>query len=250
MAIIDSKLHEVAAKDPKNKLRFATIHTGPKGKAPELTVSALQGAQAGSPPANVRRWRVQLGLKDNLGELDLEDFYRDETVGGLPAIVVDMIGPGSAEKMRPMEEPGPAGPAFKFEAPKGWKEVPPNQFSSLSFLIVEKDKKAIVTVSELQGDGGGLLENVNRWRKQVGLGPIDATQADALPEIVIDSLKAKLVDVTGTGPNVPPERNRILGAVLLRANQAVFFKLTGPRDFVGQQQSAFETFLKSIRFGG
>jgi hypothetical protein len=35
---------------------------------------------------------------------------------------------------------------------------------------------------------------------------------------------------------------------LLHGGQSWFVKLTGPADLVGQQQSAFEAFVKSLRF--
>ena len=111
-----------------------------------------------------------------------------------------------------------------------------------------KDKKAEVTVSIFPGEAGGLVANVNRWRKQIGLDELPATQINALPEVSIGNLKGKLVDITG--PAAPPVPNRILGAILKREADSLFFKMRGPSDFVGEQRSVFETFLKSIKFAG
>lgn len=239
--------------DKDKKLRYATIYVGPKGKAPELTVTALQGVKAASVPENVVRWRIQLGLKITradgsplLGAGDLEDFYRYEHAGDLTVLVVDMIGPGGGN-MPPMEEPAPTEPPFKFEVPLGWKEIPPtDKLYVLSFVTVDKDKKAAINVSVFPGAGGGLLLNVNRWRGQVNLGALTAEQVNALPDVAVGDAKGKLVDIKG--PDAPPQRNRILGAILIRATDSRFFKMMGPSDVVDQQQQAFETFLKSIKF--
>ena len=98
----------------------------------------------------------------------------------------------------------------------------------------------------MAGDGGGLLLNVNRWRGQVKLGELTPAQVSALPDVVIGTTKGKLIDITG--PDAPPSMNRILGAVLLREHDALFFKMRGPAELVGKQLPEFESFLKSIKF--
>ncbi len=48
------------------------------------------------------------------------------------------------------------------------------------------------------GDGGGLLANFNRWRGQLGLGPV--TEADLAKEVQPLDLpggKASVADITG-----------------------------------------------------
>jgi hypothetical protein len=240
-------------KDKDNKLRFATIHTGPKGKSPELAVSVVQGESAISLPLNIHRWRMQLGLK-SLGPklVDVEDFLRPVSVDGVPAFVIDMTGPGSQAPMAAQAEPAPPAAQrapFKYEIPPGWKEIPPtSQFYILSFRAADMDGKVDINVSVLSGAGGGLLANVNRWRGQVRLGELTPAQIEALPEVDIGGAKGKLVDFTG--PDAPPQNNRIVGAILIREADSLFFKMMGPSNLVGRQQPAFETFLKSVNFGG
>lgn len=57
-----------------------------------------------------------------------------------------------------------------------------------------------IAVSRLGGTAGGLLQNINRWRRQIGLGP--ASEAD-LPGMVerieVGDRTVPLVDMTGPG---------------------------------------------------
>jgi hypothetical protein len=225
------------------KFRYATIFTGPKDKGLELTVSSLPG-QA-SVPQNVIRWRMQLGLKNVLLPADLEDFYRYDEVAKRLAIVVDMVGPGGDAKMPPMPEPEPPRVPFKYQTPEGCKQIPPtNDLYVLSFRVSDKDGKVDINVSAFPGDAGGLVANVDRWRRQVGVAPMTQAEAAALADVSIGAAKGKLVDVTGT--DAPAQRNRIIGAILIQPRTSLFFKMMGPKDSLDRQKPAFESFLKSV----
>ncbi len=247
-------------KSKDNNLRYATIYTGPKGTALEITVFGLQGEKAASVPDNVVRWREKdLGLKNKIGGYtilsprDLEDFYRFEEVGKRSAVIVDMVGPGPrGEQPREFPREMPAGaikppaPPFQYKVPDGWKETPPAvEFSILAFQAGDKDGKVDINVSVA---GGSLVANVNRWRGMFKLASMTPDQVNSLPEVVIGNAKGKLVDITGA--DAPPQRNRIVVAVLVRPNDSMFFKMTGPNEPVDRQIPALEAFLKSIQFGG
>jgi hypothetical protein len=245
-----------ADKGEKDK-RFATLHTGPKGSAPEVAVSSVEGEMAASVAANVNRWRGQLGWENRrfrLGPDDALDYCKAQIVDGRQVFVVDLTGPGSPALMGPGNvAPAKAANApalpFSYEAPPGWKKMPPNPIAMLAFEAVGEGRKVEITVTALKGQGGGLLANVNRWRDQVKLDAWAPSELDGLPEVAIGAAnKGKLIDVTG--PKAPPERNRIIGAILFRANDSLFFKMMGPSDAVRRQRPAFEAFLKSVTFGG
>ena len=66
-----------------------------------------------------------------------------------------------------------AGQKPEWIVPPGWRETPPTRFLLAKFVTAGGDgAKAEVNVTALNGDGGGLPANVNRWRSQVGLGPV------------------------------------------------------------------------------
>lgn len=227
--------------EPNEKLRYKTIFPG--AKEPEVTVSFLPGMQPLD--QNINRWRGQLGL-EGLGRFDLLGFYREETVDDRTAYIVDFTGPGSMAKvMAQAPEAPPPELEFKYKAPASWKEIPPNQFSELAFEVVDGKQRAAITVSQLARDGGGLLANVNRWRGQIGLRPIDNALLDKdAQDLAVGKDKGKLVDLQGD----PPDARRIVGVVLPRGDRTYFFKMTGPSALVGNQRQAFDAFMKSVSF--
>ena len=95
----------------------------------------------------------------------------------------------------------------------------------------------------LPGQVGGLLANVNRWRKEVELPDVTAVELQKTAKM-LDSRAGSVIYVDLVGP----KGERTLGGILLHGGQTWFFKLRGPTDLVGAQQMAFETFVKSLRF--
>jgi hypothetical protein len=82
-----------------------------------------------------------------------------------------------------------------WQEPKGWVKGPKTQFSFASFRVGDGDAAPALTVTRA---GGDLLENVNRWRGQLGLDPLKQSGlADALKERKIGDATALVVDMTG-----------------------------------------------------
>ncbi len=141
-------------------------------------------------------------------------------------------------------------PPLKYTLPAGWQEKPLTQLRVASFEISENDKKADVSVIPLGGMAGGDLPNVNRWRGQVGLAPVEEAAVQKMTEkVLIAGQDADLFDIAGTNPS-SGEAQRILASVLHRDDAAWFFKMAGDADLVEAQKPAFISFLKSFQFGG
>jgi len=236
------------------KLRFATLKTGGQPSL-EVTVASLQGEEARKIEPNINRWRQQIGLK-SIPPRDrdlLEEFYRTEIIAGVLFYLVDMLGPGLSRPVQapPLQKDLKPGPPpkldFKYQVPEGWRQAEGDGFSALAFVALEGNQRARITVTRA---GGSLLDNVNRWRDQVGL---ERIKEAGLAQVVADfpmeggKAKAKYVDLIGPakGANVP---NRIVGAILDRNGATWFFKMSGPAEWVGKQRPNFEAFLKSIQF--
>ena len=118
-----------------------------------------------------------------------------------------------------------------------------------SFRVAgENGKLADVSVVPLPGLAGGDLDNVNRWRGQVGLKGISQEELAKLAQPVeIDGQPAQLYDQAGENPG-SGEKTRILAAITRRDGVAWFFKMTGDDGLVAQQKPAFVEFLKSVTF--
>ena len=67
--------------------------------------------------------------------------------------------------------------------PDSWIEKPIDSFRKASFDIPTKSGSvADFSIVSFPGDVGGILSNVNRWRNQLGLSPISATELDQMKE--------------------------------------------------------------------
>src|SRR5215472_10337538 len=74
-----------------------------------------------------------------------------------------------------MATPSPAAPVH-WTTPSGWQEQPASGMRVGSFVIKKDDQHADVSVIPLGTVAGSDLDNVNRWRGQVGLPPVDPSK--------------------------------------------------------------------------
>jgi hypothetical protein len=157
--------------------------------------------------------------------------------------------PEAAAPGLPAGHPDTSGgqPKLQYKAPAGWQEVAPGEIRVASFRVAGAGgKQADVSVVPLPGQAGSDLDNVNRWRGQVGLPPVAAEELPRLAQPVeIGRQAAQLYEQAGPVPG-SGETNRILAAVLRRGGIAWFFKMTGDDGLVAQQKPVFEEFLKSL----
>ena len=133
--------------------------------------------------------------------------------------------------------------------PPGWQELPPSQFLLAKFEASGAGgAKADVNVSMLAGSGGGLLANINRWRRQLGLGPVDEDGLTKLTTSVNgDGGKIIFVDMTGTDPK-SGQPARMVGAVVPQSGDTWFYKLMGDDQVVAQQKDTFQKFVQTVKY--
>lgn len=134
-------------------------------------------------------------------------------------------------------------PEVKWDVPAGWSPAPPSAMRYASFAVNAADgEKLDVSVVTFPGDGGGDLENINRWRQQIGLGPVDANAAASLTTPVKNSA-ATFSSVDFTSAN-----SRMVAAWTRHDGRSWFFKLTGPATAVEKEKPNFVKFVESVRF--
>jgi hypothetical protein len=158
-----------------------------------------------------------------------------------------LLSAAVAASARGQEKDAPKPPAFR--APKGWQAAEkPSSFLLAQFTIAKGEQTATVMVAGLPGEGGGVVANVNRWRVQVGLKALEERELlKSVQATKVDGVDGHAVDLTGPDTSDKPAQ-RTVGAIVKHGGQTWFFKLMGPADLVGEQKSAFEEFLKSVRF--
>jgi len=135
-----------------------------------------------------------------------------------------------------------------WEIPAGWQEVAPSQMLLAKFLIGGNDGKAEVSVSAFPGDTGGVLANVNRWRGQVGLAPVDQAEVDkAVTPLDVMGGKAMLVDVNGQNAKTG-QATRLIGVIVPRDGQTWFYKMLGDPLVAEREKNAFLKFVQTARY--
>ena len=143
--------------------------------------------------------------------------------------------------------PLPGAPA-QWTRPDDWSEQPLSEMRLGSFKVDGPNAaSADVSVVAFPGEAGGLISNINRWRGQLQLAPLDEDQLrQMIQRTEVDNVPTFLVDFQ-TAENAP-KPSRILGAVLQTADRAWFVKMTGPPELLESQRQKFLDFVKSFRF--
>jgi hypothetical protein len=224
--------------------RVATLRAGDL----EMSVTRL-GGSAGGTLANVNRWRGQIGLPA-LAESELAANSAALPAGG---VRVDLEGPkkpsmGGASAARAPMEPPPSTEApppddldevrnlFAYTVPSGWTVV---ERPGPMRLLELKAGEATASLTYLQGDAGGLAPNINRWRGQVGLAPMENATSAAAPFPFLNG-DGHFVEIAGA-------EKAMLVVFRLGPPFSLFLKLDGPKDAVLREKAAFEAFARSVR---
>jgi hypothetical protein len=117
-----------------------------------------------------------------------------------------------------------------------------------SFLVEKDGRRADISIIPLGGASGGELANVNRWRNQLGLDPVDDSKLAAdLRKITVAGKPASLYDLVGTDPQ-SKQPTRIVGAILPMGDATWYFKMTGNDALVAEEKPKFEAFLNTVKF--
>lgn len=138
-----------------------------------------------------------------------------------------------------------SGTSLSWNAPSGWqtKELGPMRKGSYSVPSPDGTSSDL-SITAFPGAVGGELANVNRWRSQIALAPIDASELPgATTSLTVGDLKFTLVDITGAGA----EAKRILGAMVPLGDAMWFFKLSGTAAAVTNAKPAFIAFLQTVK---
>ena len=147
---------------------------------------------------------------------------------------------------------------LSWTVPEGWNFLPATEFRHLNFDF-GPNREGEMYLTLLPISGGGLLENLNRWRKQMDQPPL--TDAD-LPQLPVKSIFGRPVpamDITGTftggtgpmmAPAPPKPGYRMIGAIFEAPGFLFTIKMTGPEALVAANAAKFDAFCQSLGVAG
>ena len=139
---------------------------------------------------------------------------------------------------------------LEWTTPSGWTHDPqPRPMRVATFTVGTDPNRAELIVTRFRaGTVGSLLDNINRWRQQVGLAPVTDEKAVAPEKATVAGQQAQVYDFAGeAAAGNPARRNRVV-VVETPLGEMWFFRFFGPGDVVEQQRGAFESFLQSVKF--
>jgi hypothetical protein len=136
-----------------------------------------------------------------------------------------------------------SAPPIKWTTPDGWTEVPPSSMRYASFSApADGGGKIDISVVTFPGDGGSDADNINRWRGQMGLAPVDANA------VTSQIAPLKTGDMTFSTTDITANKTRTIAAWTRRDGRVWFFKATGPIAAVEKEKPNFVKFIESVRF--
>jgi hypothetical protein len=209
--------------------------SGSRSGKPALTVAALQHR-------GDRSWFFKL-----LGDEGTVAAQKPAFLEFLKSLRFNEAAPGGSNAARsgnvasaPKTPPSASGlPEFQWKIPDAWQKLPAGQMQVAKFSVPEKNgAKAEVSVSVFPSDTGGTLANVNRWRRQIGLGEVDEAGLQSCISGLDASPGAVLVNLTN-------EQRQLLGAIVPRQGKWWFYKLTGDAPAVASAHEDFVRFVKT-----
>lgn len=149
----------------------------------------------------------------------------------------------------------PPSAPFTFTAAESWQPQPVSGgMRKAAFLVKDGDKVAEITVIDLSAAAPNIadpLENVNRWRGEIGLAPIQADQlAGVVQKVEVDGKPSDYVELIpdAAKPEESEADKATFAAIVPEGRTIWFIKMKGDRDLVIAQRDHFKSFLKSIRF--
>ncbi len=158
-------------------------------------------------------------------------------------VQVEKAAPAPAMPALPPPPQPQGSDALKWTLPKGWNAEPA---SGMRFATLKPPAAGNVEVSvvSLSGNAGGELSNVNRWRSQLGLGPVDDQALGSLRKIVKSKAgPVSMYEFSGGGNRM------IVGMLSTPGGDTWFLKLMGEDSPVSQAKGDFMKLLGTLSLG-
>ena len=148
-------------------------------------------------------------------------------------------------------EMGQAPADLRWEAPAGWTKAPDQSMRVVTYTAGEGGSVECY-LSVLGAGGGGEAANIDRWRGQMGLKPLEPGELERMETIEVHGRQVRLADFEGTFTGMGTQKSEdygLLGVVCELPERTIFVKLTGPAEAVRGERDAFIEFCKSLKQG-
>lgn len=174
-----------------------------------------------------------------------------------------IVPPASTAPMQPsMGASMPAGPAaaaaaavsgvaVKWKAPETWEQQAlTDMINRGNYRLPETaGSRPEFTISSYRGTAGGVVLNVNRWRRQLGLPELEAAELEKeIGSIEVGGQTLRVCELVGNRPD--GSSGFVLGAVLSLKEETWFFKMTGQAQAREASGAIFLDFINSLEIGG
>jgi hypothetical protein len=157
----------------------------------------------------------------------------------------------AASTMPPGNVPMPPPAEVAWTLPEGWKANPGGGMRRATFTFEEAGATQECALTSLAGEAGGVAANVTRWGGQIGLtAPPEKRRAfvEALPERkTAAGAPMWIVDFSAMEDGRAAGAPSMIAAIVRRANDTVFLKLTAPRAVIDARRADFESLAASLR---
>lgn len=165
---------------------------------------------------------------------------RDENLK-LDASNAERFGPAGT---MPGMMAAPESPLAAGVVPEGWSEAPASAMRLINYRF-GTGGQVYLSLSR-----GGVLENVNRWRKQFTQAPLDSAGLEALETATMPGYAGVWVEIEGDfggGMGQPAQRDYALaGVVAAKGEEILTVKMVGPKDEVEAEKARLREFVAGL----
>ena len=141
--------------------------------------------------------------------------------------------------------PIPTNIEFSWDVPDSWEKGKISSMRLGSYNVPHSNGLADLSITNFSGDGGGVLSNVNRWRKQLNLPSYSIDELDENVIIAKSGLgKYKIYKII----NDNNEESAFLCAILSIENTTIFVKLVATINGINELEQVFTDFCSSFKY--
>ena len=134
---------------------------------------------------------------------------------------------------------------ISWDIPSDWEEIQGNSFSLAIFKILNASDYSEISITKFPGDAGGIENNVNRWRRQVGL------PSEKIEKIISDAdFNSNSIGKFSMHKiiNEKAPESAFLCMIMPLESSTVFVKLQSTMNGVEELKKEFYRFCSSFRY--